>query len=91
MNYRVVYSGRKTLSLCVKDCEVIVKAPYGTKKARIESLVHSHTDWILKHLEKQKRKSEIFDNLTEEDMQYMRQMMLMMYANPLKNQIAVNC
>lgn len=67
MNYRVVYSGRKTLSLCVKDCEVIVKAPYGTKKARIESLVHSHTDWILKHLEKQKRKSEIFDNLTEED------------------------
>lgn len=66
MDYRVVYSGRKTLSLCVKDCQVIVKAPYGTKKSKIESLVLSHTDWILKHLEKQKRKSEKIDSLTEE-------------------------
>lgn len=72
MDYQVVYSGRKTLSLCVKDCKVIVKAPYGTKKARIESLVLSHTDWILKHVEKQKRKSEMFDSLTEDEIKKLK-------------------
>ena len=65
MDYQVVYSGRKTLSLCIKDCKVIVKAPYGTKNAKIESLVLSHEKWILTHIEKQKKKCERFGNVTD--------------------------
>ena len=44
-----------------------------------------------KYIATQLAKNEDMPNLTDEDMQYMHQMMLMMYANPLKNQIAVNC
>lgn len=42
------------------------------------------------YIDSQLAKIDDVPNLTEEDMQYMRHMMLIMYANPLKNQIAVN-
>ena len=66
MDYKVVYSGRKTISLCVKEGALIVKAPYSTKKAKIEKLICSHEDWINKHIEKQKQKNEKYGNLTDE-------------------------
>ncbi len=67
MEYRVVYSKRKTISLCIKDCELVVRAPYGTKKQRIDSVVISHRDWIAKHLEKQRIKNEKYGQLTDEN------------------------
>ena len=66
MDYRVVYSGRKTISLCIKNGELVVRAPYGTQKQRIESIVSSHSDWVSKHLEKQRVKNEKYSNLTDE-------------------------
>ena len=56
MDYKVVYSGRKTISLCVKDGVLTVKAPYGTKQKRIEELITSHEAWINKHIKKQKER-----------------------------------
>lgn len=66
LDYKVVYSGRKTISLCVKDGVLVVKAPYGTRKQRIESLVSSHEDWINKHIKKQIEKNKKYEGLTEE-------------------------
>lgn len=66
MDYKVVYSGRKTISLCVKEGALIVKAPHGTKKARIESLIASHENWINKHIKKQIERDEKYGNLTDE-------------------------
>ena len=43
-----------------------------------------------KYIENQLAKVTDVPNMTEEDMQYMRTMMLTMYSNPLKNQIAIN-
>ena len=72
MDYRVVYSGRKTISLCVKDGELIVKAPYGTREARIESIITSHSTWIDKHIKNQIKKNEKYGNLTEEKIAELR-------------------
>ena len=66
MDYKIVYSGRKTISLCVKDGVLTVKAPYGTKQKRIEELVSSHEAWIKKHIKKQNEKNEKYGNLTDE-------------------------
>ena len=41
-----------------------------------------------KYITTQLAKVEDVPNLSDDDMQYMRQMMLTMYANPLKNQLA---
>ncbi len=66
MEYRVVFSKRKTISIGVKDGRVTVKAPYGTSDARIDSVVNSHLDWIMKHLVRQEEISKRQGPLTEE-------------------------
>ena len=66
MDYKIVYSGRRTISLCVKDGVLTVKAPYGTKQKRIDELIASHEAWINKHKKNQKEKNEKYGNLTDE-------------------------
>ena len=53
MKYDIVYSDRKTISICVKDGGVIVRAPRRTARQRIEQIVREHTDWIEKQQQKQ--------------------------------------
>ncbi len=67
MNYSVVYSKRKTISISIKDGELLVKAPIRTSKKKIEEVIAKHERWINKHLESQRRKNEIFGSLTEKD------------------------
>ena len=49
IQYTIVYSYRKTLGICVnRDCQVMVKAPFGASMAQIEKIVTKRTPWILK-------------------------------------------
>ena len=55
MEYEIIYSKRKTLSLQVKaDLTVIVKAPRGLSRNYIENFVNQKADWINERLEKYK-------------------------------------
>lgn len=72
MEYRVVFSKRRTISIGVKDGRVTVKAPYGTSEARIDSVVNSHLDWITKHLRRQEEISKRQGPLTEERIDELR-------------------
>ena len=72
MDYTVNYSKRKTVSLCVKDGKLVVKAPIGTPKALIEKILDSHKSWIEKTVNKQKERNEKFDSLTEENIDFLR-------------------
>lgn len=51
--YEVVYSVRRTISLCVKNDRVIVRAPYGVSAKKIRELVEKHNAWIEKHIAEQ--------------------------------------
>ena len=55
MPYKIVYSSRKSISLCIKEEGLVVRAPFGTSEARIDEIVEKHKSWIEKHLEKQER------------------------------------
>lgn len=49
MEYKIVYSKRKTVAVQVTpDGEVLVKAPKGTPKKHIEETVIRYSDWIEK-------------------------------------------
>lgn len=72
MDYEIKYSGRKTLSLSVKDGRLIVRAPYGTKQGKIDRAVSSHEQWIKKHIEKQVAREKKYDGLSEADIDLMR-------------------
>ena len=72
MEYRVVYSRRKTLSISIDKCEIVIKAPIGTDDKRIKKLLEKHASWIEKHLEIQKKKASLFDNLNEDDIKKLK-------------------
>ncbi|MBO5907268.1 MAG: M48 family metallopeptidase [Clostridia bacterium] len=61
MEYRIIFSSRRTVSLTVKDSALTVKAPYGTPRAKVEELIKKHSAWIQKQIIKQKtpRKKDI--------------------------------
>lgn len=72
MEYRVIYSDRRTVSLSVKDEQLIVRAPYGASKVQIESIIRSHLKWIEKHIKDQRERKEKYGELTEEKIKHLR-------------------
>lgn len=51
MEYRVIYSGRKTICIQItEDAEILVRAPYGCKKAAIEKFLNEKENWIRKKM-----------------------------------------
>ena len=65
MDYEIIYSSRKTVSLCIKDERLIVRAPRGVTKGKIEEIVSKHEKWILNNLERQRQKKESMPTLTD--------------------------
>ncbi len=65
MNYNLIFSNRRTISLSVKRGELTVRAPYGTHKDRIAAIISEHARWIEKQMAKQQtpRKKDV--HLTE--------------------------
>jgi len=52
MEYSIIYSDRRTISICVKGGKVTVRAPYGTSDERIKKIVRDNISWIEKQLKK---------------------------------------
>ena len=74
MDYSVIYSKRKTIALSIKDGNLVVRAPYFTKKSRIEEIIKKHSPWIEKHIERQREKIQKRENLTEEKINELKAM-----------------
>lgn len=72
MEYRVVYSKRRTIAISVDKGIVTVKAPLGTDKKTIQSVLIKHSSWIEKHLNIQKKKQEMLSSLTDDDIKELK-------------------
>ena len=66
MEYKLIYSDRKTLSISVRGGILTVRAPKRTPSKIIDSFLEKHEEWIKKHLEAEKVRSERFECLSEE-------------------------
>ena len=64
MDYDVVFSKRKTVSLSVKNGKVILKAPFGAPRKILDSVVEKHSEWIEKQLVLQSKKEKAEEMLT---------------------------
>ncbi len=58
MEYEVIYSKRKTVSLVIKAGKLIVRAPIGTGTSKINELIESHKKWIEKGIVKTSARAE---------------------------------
>ena len=63
MEYRIIRSDRRTLSLVFKEGELTVRAPIRATDAAIEAFVTSHLDWIEKQTAKVRRQDEAASRL----------------------------
>lgn len=67
MEYSVIYSKRKTLAISIKEGEIIVRAPQGVKRERIEYYLQKHAGWISKQIEKTRSAARISGSLSDDD------------------------
>ena len=78
MNYRIVYSSRRTLAIQItKSCEVVVRAPKGISRERIDDFVRKSEAWILKHIEIQKDRCEAKPELSDDELEALKQRALL--------------
>lgn len=74
MEYKVIYSDRKTLAVQVTaDGEVIVRAPKGTSEKYIEDTVKKYTPWIEKTKKKLENKEHGMKEASEEEERLLRE------------------
>ena len=67
LDYKVIYSVRRTVTLTFdKDGTLLLRAPIGTKKARLESIIRDHAAWIAKHQARAIQKAVCEESLTAE-------------------------
>lgn len=74
MEYEIVYSSRRTLSLNIKRGALIVRAPFNAKKRDIERLISDHRDWIDKHLAISRRKEDLYSSLGDDDIKRLKKL-----------------
>lgn len=67
MEYKVIYSVRKTISIGVDESGVFVKAPVTTSIETIDRLVNKHSAWIEKNLRLVEEKRELHRERTPEE------------------------
>ena len=68
LQYKLIRSGRKTISLEIRGQEILVRAPYSVPKRVIEAFVLEKRDWIEKKLqrpENRQNRADSADLLTE--------------------------
>ena len=67
LDYRVIYSDRRSISISFDaDGALLIRAPRGTRKARIEAVIREHIGWIEKHKTRAVKKAAAEQALTDE-------------------------
>ena len=72
MQYKPIYSNRKTVGLSVKNGEIIVRAPYGINKHSLDKIVESHRKWIEAAIEREKSLTKRTEKLPVEKIEELK-------------------
>ena len=84
MEYKVIYSVRKTISIGVEKMQVIVKAPIGTDLKTIEKILIKHSRWIEKGIDSQQKKAELERQLTAEEVKVLKKEAKIYFADKVE-------
>ena len=75
MEYKIIRSVRKTVTLQIKQGELLVRAPRRMSERDIERFVCEHTAWIEKNLAEYERRTQKYENtvpLTEAELEELK-------------------
>lgn len=71
LQYKIIYSARRTLALQIKNGELIVRAPSFTSEDSIKSFLEQNRGWIDKHLARARERlaaSAVVPKLTDSEL-----------------------
>lgn len=67
INYRLIRSKRKTISIHIDDnCEIVVRAPVKMPKNEIDEMVKGQSQWIEKHMPDARKRMQEAEKITPE-------------------------
>ncbi len=72
MEYKIVYSKRKTVSLKLTEAGLVVHSPRGVSKEKLDEIVKKHGNWIEKTSARVKREGAFWASLTEEQIKELK-------------------
>lgn len=73
MEYRIIYSNRKTLAIEVdSNANIIVRSPKSLSKRKIEKFLTEKSDWLQKAVEKQRQRASLIKTYSEEEIKNLR-------------------
>ena len=73
MDIEIIYSNRRTLSISVKEGRVIVRAPRGITRSRIDAFVNKNREWIEKRIEITKNQRDPIAGMTDAQIRRLRE------------------
>ena len=73
MEFEIIYSNRKTISITVKEGRVIVRSPSFVSRRRIVEFIDKNRDWIEKRLEISKNQKDPIADMTEDEIKDLRE------------------
>ena len=71
MQYEIIYSNRRTLAISIVEGRVVVRAPKGMSKYKIDFYVSKHKSWINKHVHRLSERDKL-EELSCEDVACLR-------------------
>ena len=74
MDLEIIYSNRKTISITVKEGRVIVRAPRGVSRSRIDSFVDKNREWIEKRIEITKNQHDPIASMADAQIKRLREL-----------------
>ena len=72
MKVIISYSKRRSVSLKVKNGDLLVLAPIGTSENDINKIIDKHIEWINKAVAREKATREKYESLTETDIRALK-------------------
>lgn len=72
MEYTLIYSDRRSISVSVNGGVLTVRAPRRTPREVVEVFLSKHRDWIEKHLDEARKRADKFYNLTAEEIKLLK-------------------
>ena len=72
MDYEILYSARKTVSIKIEQGKVIVKSPIGVSKKEINSILEKHEAWIKKAISREKNKREKYETFNDSEVKLLK-------------------
>ena len=74
MDFKVVYSTRKTVAIKIDNGEVIVKSPKRFSRSELAKIVDQHREWIEKAKIREKAKRDKYSARTDSDIKLLKKL-----------------